>query len=170
MRKAVGGNDKAASHATRVAGMENFKLKYAPAYPVVTIVETHPGRVMTPEQLEAIGLLTALPPLLKSTGEKFTSQVRSRSRTERQWPSYEESLSRAGPNQDGTGPDRSTADFWWCYFALREEFSKEETEAKLQEVSERARERATGRDKGYARVTVDNAAEQLAHNRQRSRT
>ena len=55
VRKAVGGNDKSASHATRVAGTENFKPKYAPAFPTVTIVETHPGRVMTPEQLEATG-------------------------------------------------------------------------------------------------------------------
>jgi hypothetical protein len=56
--KAVGGNDKFASHATRVAGTENFKTKYAPEFPTVTIVETHPGRVMTPEQLEALGLLS----------------------------------------------------------------------------------------------------------------
>src|ERR1700722_9609760 len=36
VRKAVGDNDKSASHATRVAGTENFKVKYAPDYPVVT--------------------------------------------------------------------------------------------------------------------------------------
>jgi hypothetical protein len=33
-------NDKSASHA-RVAGTENFKTKYAPEFPTVTIVETH---------------------------------------------------------------------------------------------------------------------------------
>jgi hypothetical protein len=31
--KPVGGNDKSASHATRVAGTENFKTKYIPAFP-----------------------------------------------------------------------------------------------------------------------------------------
>ena len=168
VRKAVGGNDKAASHATRVAGTENFKLKYAPNYPTVTIVETHPGRVMTPEQLEAMGLLSARAEPLKATDLKFTQTVRGRVRGKGGWPSYEESLARAGPNQQGTGPDRSTADFWWCYFALKEGFSKEETEAKLLQVSERAKERAGGGDKGYARVTVANAAERLAYNRQKS--
>jgi len=36
VRKAVEGYDKSASGATRVAGTENFKLKYAPNYPTVT--------------------------------------------------------------------------------------------------------------------------------------
>ena len=47
--------------------------------------------------------------------------------------------------------------------------SKEETEAKLLEVSECAQERVGGNDKGYARVTVDNAADRLVYNRQKSR-
>jgi hypothetical protein len=106
---------------------------------------------------------------VKATELKFTGRLRSRSRTEGQWPSYEESLARAGPNNDGTGLDRSTADFWWCYFALKNKFSKEETEAKLLEVSERARERVMNRDKGYVHVTVENAAARLARNQQRSR-
>jgi RepB DNA-primase from phage plasmid len=169
VRKAVGGNDKSASHATRVAGTENFKLKYAPNYPTVTIVETHPGRIMTPEQLEAMGLLAEKPAPVKAKELEFTRRVRGRVTGERQWPKYEESLARADPNQEGTGPDRSTADFWWCYFALKEGFSKEETGARLLEVSERARERVGGRDKGYPRITVENAAERLAYNRQKSR-
>jgi hypothetical protein len=68
VRKAVGGNDKSASHATRVAGTENFKLKYAPAYPVVTIVESHPGRVMTPEQAGSIGPAFPAAPAGESDG------------------------------------------------------------------------------------------------------
>lgn len=47
---------------TRVAGTGNFKSKYVPDYPTVTLVETHPGRVMTPEQLEKLGLLVAPEP------------------------------------------------------------------------------------------------------------
>ena len=57
VRRAVGGNDKSASHATRVAGTQNFKAKYAPEFPTVSIVETHPGRVMTADQLQSLGLL-----------------------------------------------------------------------------------------------------------------
>jgi RepB DNA-primase from phage plasmid len=167
VRNAVGSFDKSASGATRVAGTENFKLKYAPNYPTVTIVETHPGRVMTTEQLASMDLLSAKPEPVKAANLKFTESVRGRSKGKGEWPSYEESLSRAGPNQEGTGSDRSTADFWWCYFALRNGFSREETEAKLLEVSERAQERARGGDKGYARVTVENAAERLQSNRRR---
>jgi hypothetical protein len=157
VRKAVGGSDKSASGATRVAGTENFKLKYAPNYPMVTIVETHPGRVMTPAQLASMSLLSAEVEPAKTANLKYTDTVRSRSRGQGQWPSYEESLARASRNQEGTGPDRSTADFWWCYFALKEGFSKAETEEKLKQVSARTRDRVGGSDKGYARITVENA-------------
>jgi RepB DNA-primase from phage plasmid len=169
VREKVGGNDKSASHATRVTGTENFKLKYPPNYPTVTIVETYPGRLMTPEQLEALGLLSRKPEPEKATELQFTRRARNRSGREGQWPSYEESLSRSGPKHSGPGPDRSTADFWWCYFALREGFSQKETEAQLLEESECARERVRGGDKGYPRVTVKNAASRLEYNRQRSR-
>jgi hypothetical protein len=47
VRNAVGRTDKSASHATRLAGTENFKTKYLPEFPTVTILETHPGRVDT---------------------------------------------------------------------------------------------------------------------------
>src|ERR1700733_8038675 len=59
VRKAVGGNDKSASHATLLAGTDNFKTKYGPDFPKVSIVEAHPGRVITKEQLETMGLLAA---------------------------------------------------------------------------------------------------------------
>src|ERR1035441_1441790 len=154
VRKAVGGNDKSASHATRVAGTENFKTKYAPEFPTVSIVETHPGRVMTPDQLESLGLLAAPEPV-KTTTVKFPRRAQSTSGRDRHWPSYEMSLAGAPQGQDG--PDRSRADFWWSYLALQRGWSAEDTEAKLLEVSEKARERARGGDAGYVHVTVTNA-------------
>lgn len=166
VRKAVGGNDKSASHATRVAGTENFKTKYAPEFPTVTIVETHPGRVMMPEQLEGLGLL-APPEPVTAPPLKFTRQERNRSGKERQWPSYEMSLAGAPQGQDG--PDRSRADFWWSYLALQRGWSAEDTEVKLLEVSEKARERARAGDPGYVNVTVANAAAWLERGRQKSR-
>ncbi len=166
VRKAVGGNDKSASHATRVAGTENFKTKYAPEFPTVTIVETHPGRVMTPVQLEALGLL-APPEPVNTTALKFTRQAENRSARDRQWPSYEKALAGAPLSSDG--PDRSRADFWWSYLALQRGWSAEDTEAKLIEVSEKARERVRGGDAGYVHVTVTNAAAWLERSRQRSR-
>jgi RepB DNA-primase from phage plasmid len=168
VRKAVGGTDKSASHATRIAGTENFKVKYAPAFPTVTIVETHPGRVMTPPQLEALGLLSppepvAAPPL------KFTRRIESSSDKIRQWPSYEKALTGAPQGADGSGPDRSRADFWWSYLALQRGWSPEDTEAKLVEVSEKARERVRLGDEGYVHVTVANAQAWLERSRQQSR-
>jgi len=168
VRGAVGGTDKSASHATRVAGTENFKPKYAPAFPTVSIVETHPGRVMTPEQLETLGLL-APPEPVKETSLKFTRRAENTSDKDRQWPSYEKALLGAPLSNDGPGPDRSRADFWWSYLALQRGWSAEETEAMLVEVSEKARERVRGGDAGYVHVTVTNVAAWLERSRPRSR-
>src|SRR5262249_2327357 len=139
VRKAVGGNDKSASHATRIAGTENFKPKYSPDFPTVTIVETHPGRVMTPEQLETLGLL-APPEPGPALSQKYTQRIENSPGRPRQWPSYDMALAGAPPAHDGNGPDRSKADFWFSYLALQRGWSAEDTEAKLREVSEKARE------------------------------
>jgi hypothetical protein len=168
VRKVVGSNDKSASHATRLAGTENFKTKYAPHFPTVTILETHPGRVMTPEQLEALGLV-ALPEPVKATTLAFTRRSANSSETVRQWPSYEKSLLGAPTKSDGSGPDRSKADYWWCYLALQWKWSIEDVEAKLLEVSEKARERVRLGDPGYVPTTVLNAAAALARNPQKGR-
>jgi len=168
VRKAVGGNDKSASHATRVAGTENFKTKYAPHFPTVTILETHPGRVMTVHQLEALGLV-APPEPVKATTLAFARRSQHSSEGTRQWPSYEKSLAGAPPNHDGTGPDRSMADYWWCYLALQWHWSIEDTEAKLLEVSKRAQESVERGDPGYIHRTVLKVAAALARNPQRGR-
>jgi hypothetical protein len=157
VRKAVGGNDKSASHATRVAGTENFKPKYAPEFPTVRIVETHLGRVMTPEQLEALGLLA--PPEPPPTVLPFkTSRTHTRSEGERTWPDYQRCVAGAPPAKEGAGPDRSLADFVWCMMAAQRGWSIEETANKLLEVSAKAQERARLRDEGYALITAQNAA------------
>lgn len=106
VRKAVGSNDKSASHATRLAGTENFKTKYAPSFPTVTILETHPGRVMASAQLESLGLV-APPEPVKATTLTFQRRSQNSSESARQWPSYEKSLAGAPLKDDGSGPDRS---------------------------------------------------------------
>jgi hypothetical protein len=63
VRAAGGHADKSASGATRLAGTENFKLKYDPDYPLVFIVQGVPGRVMTAERLQELGLLAEPEPL-----------------------------------------------------------------------------------------------------------
>ncbi|MGH9430273.1 MAG: hypothetical protein ACRD3T_01890 [Terriglobia bacterium] len=123
------------------------------------------ARVMTPEQLETLGLLAPTEPV-HAPPLKLTRDARNRPGKERQWPSYEMALASAPPNQHGSGPDRSLADFWFCYLALqRGRSAEEETEAKLLEVSQRARERVRLGDPGYVHVTVKNAAEYLERSR-----
>jgi hypothetical protein len=56
LRKGTGA-DLTASGATRVAGTENYKRKYEPDFPTVAIRDSTPGRIMTPAQLEAMGLV-----------------------------------------------------------------------------------------------------------------
>jgi hypothetical protein len=151
----------------RLAGTENFKTKYAPQFPTVTILETHPGRVMTPRQLDAIGLV-APPEPVEATTLAFPRRSQKSSDAERQWPSYEKLLLGAPPRVDGSGPSRGHAGFLeWCYLALQRHCSIEDTEAKLVEVSEKARERVRLGDPGYVHTTVLNAAAALARNPQR---
>ena len=169
VRERVGANDKSASHATRIAGSRNWKTKYLPDVPTVTILESHPGHVLTPAQLEAMGLLGPPEPAKQPPARSFASRNDYASDNIRQWPSYEKSLAGAPPSNDGTGPDRSRADFWWCYLALQRGWSVEDTEAKLLDVSEKARERVRPGDPGYVPVTVVNAGAYLARNRQRTR-
>ena len=165
VRKAVGGNDKNASHATRLAGTENFKVLYAPEFPVVTTIEAHPGRVMTPENLESMGLLTpAQAPSVLPT----IPREQSLSNRRRTWPDYARALAGAPPNRSGTGPDRSMADFTWSMTAIDWGWSIDETAKKLPEVSERARQRVQQlRDEGYPLITAQNAAREVERNDQK---
>ena len=163
VRKAVGQTDKSASGATRMAGTFNFKTKYAPNYPTVTITDAAPGRVTNEEQLTRLGLLAAPEPVIPPT---FTPVPSSNNRP---WPSYEITLMRAPRKSDGT-PDRSRADYNFALVCLTGQKGIEETIVKLLEVSERARERHARGDKGYARITVENAAATVARNFGKSRS
>jgi hypothetical protein len=104
VRKVVGDADKSASGATRLAGTFNFKEKYGPEYPIVSIVSGVPGRVMTPDRLQEMGLLAAPEPV--KTIATAPPRV-SPGNYDRPWPSYQVTLSRTRPKRDGTGPDRS---------------------------------------------------------------
>lgn len=72
----LGASDKYASHATRLDGTENWKAKNLPNPPTVTIFESHPGRIVTPAQLEElhrtrtdrIGRTPTPPPCFPPTG------------------------------------------------------------------------------------------------------
>jgi hypothetical protein len=170
VRKAVGGNDKSASGSTRLAGTENFKKKYIPDFPVVSIVETKPGRVVTTGQLEALGLVAPPEPVKVSSVISLPSSRRQRLNGVRRSPDYQLCLERAPLSKEHGGPDRSSADFDFCKWAARFGWSIEETESRLLEVSEKAQEKKSLGDPGYVRVTVQNAADSVAaQGRQRGR-
>jgi hypothetical protein len=170
LRKGTGA-DPSASGATRIAGTTNYKRKYEPHFPTVTIVTASPGRVMATAQLDALGLVAPAETELSSPVVPLLRPRRAHgpNARERQWPDYERTLTGAPPNKDGSGPDRSMADFFWCMMAVQRGWSIEETAHQLVEVSARAQERVRLKDEGYARVTAENAAAAAARGRQRGR-
>lgn len=163
VRNAVGGNDKSASHATRVAGTENFKVKYFPDYPVISIVHGVPGRVMTPERLREMGLLAEPEPVLIPPARGFVHKLTSGHG--RSWPDYERCVEGAPLNHAKDGPDISKADFFFAMLASQRGRSIEEIAGKLMDLSSKARKNG----EQYARVTAENATAAADRGRQRSR-
>jgi hypothetical protein len=152
-----------------VAGTTNYKRKYEPDFPTVRIAATAPGRVVTKEQVEAMGLVAAPEPEIAAPA--FTARTTPHGRTGQHsptrakiWPDYARSLAGAPPSRDGSGPDRSMADFTWCMTAIDWGFSIEDTARKLSEVSEKAHERVQLRDEGYPLITAQNAAAAVERN------
>jgi len=167
LRKGAGA-DHSASGATRVAGTANYKRKYESEFPTVRINSTAPGRTVMKEQLEAMGLVAAPEPEI--TAPAFTARTpqgrigQQSSTRAKVWPDYARSLAGAPPSRDGSGPDRSMADFTWCMTAIDWGWSIEDTAQKLPEVSEKASERVRLRDEGYPLITSQNAAAAVARN------
>jgi hypothetical protein len=167
LRKGAGA-DKSASGATRVAGTVNYKRKYEPDFPMVRMGEAHPGRIVTKGRLESMGLVAVPEPESISTANSLQARhagpSQYRHRANKTWPDYARSLAGAPPSLQGSGPDRSMADFTWCMTAIDWGWSIEETARKLPEVSEKARERLRFKDDGYPLITAQNAAAAVAKN------
>jgi hypothetical protein len=165
--------DQSATGATRIAGSINFKAKYAPAFPVVTITRMDAGSMTTVAALEQAGLIVreqeppkppaSVPPLTSSRpGQKVTAGERPR-----HWPDYQRTLQGAPRKKDGT-PDRSLADFMFCKWSIQRGHGIDETAAKLAEVSEKAQERIRLKeDQGYTLLTARNAAAAVERERGR---
>jgi hypothetical protein len=146
--------DLTASGSVRVAGTLNFKRKYAPNFPMVTIEEAHPGRIVTRAELEGRGLVAPAPP----RPEAPASPLRCSDRPRRLgWPDYERCMDEALQR----GRKRSSADFTFCCIAI-DHFQRtpEETAARLLEVSSKARENG----EAYALDQAMNAAAKVAAN------
>ncbi len=135
----------------------------ASAFPMVAAVAGIPGRVMTPEKLQEMGLLAEaeLPPAIVSRPRVSASRVTDK------WPSWAIELSRAPLKDDGT-PDRSTADINWCMIAHSWGHTVEDIAAKLPNVSQKAYERVFKMDdKKDPLLTARKAARYAEQNRQR---
>jgi hypothetical protein len=157
VRKATGA-DLMASGAVRIAGSLNFKERYQPDFPRVRLTDASPGRIATRSELES--LRPVAPPEIFRTVSLRASPTRS---GVRKWPSYERCIQGAPLNHEGTGPDRSRADFTWAKTALEWGWGIEETAQRLREQSSKAAQR----DERYALSTVEQAA--LAVERGRGR-
>ena len=152
------GADRSASGATRLAGSFNFKAKYAPDYPRVSIVDASPARVTTEAEIEALRL---------PSPEAERQVVRAASRRNRgiygtkSWPSYSRCLEGAPVTRSGTSRDVSVCDFTWCLIALDWGWSIEATAGRLMTESPKARSEGAR----YAERTAERAAIALADNR-----
>lgn len=138
------------------------KSKYSPDFPVVSIVEAAPGRVLTASQLGALGLLAPSEPAIAPSVISLPALRRQRLESERHSPDYQRCLERAPLSKEHRGPDKSSADFDWCKQAARLGWSIEEIASKLLEVSEKARKKRGLGDPGYARITAKNAVDAVA--------
>jgi hypothetical protein len=112
LRKGTGA-DPSASGSTRLAGTINYKRKYEPGFPTVSIVSAVAGRIVTPAQLESFGLVSAPEPAARP------EPLRDSSSTSGNWPDYHRCVQGAPLNHGRTGPDISRADYFFCLMAAQ---------------------------------------------------
>jgi len=150
--------DENANGATRCGGSRNFQEKHrANGFPLVR-VRTHPGRINTREQLEALGIVgpeimreIAPQRVEQSTGDEKATQWT----TSGAWPSYKVALQRARRKANGK-PDRSDADLAFAMTALSWGRPSHEIEERLNTESERIAEiRAERGDKAADREVTN---------------
>ena len=142
------GADREASGATRIAGSYNFKKKYEPTCPLVSILTAQPGLIVTPDELEVLGVLAPVrpqPPPLPFAASDPSPRTGK-------WPSYARCLEGAPIGSSGN-PKRTSADFTWCKIAISWGHSIEATAAKLMQESTKAQENG----EAYALKTAQHA-------------
>ena len=143
------GTDITASGSTKISGSLNLKARYAPDYPRVTIRTAYPGRITSIDELDQLGLVAPLETFkAASPAWSFLSAGTDK------WPSYAMCLDKAPRNSDGTGPDRSRADYWFCFLAIQWGHGEGDTAHRLMQESSKAREKG----KSYAAQTARQAA------------
>lgn len=120
--------------ATRWIGTRNFKpsrRQQDGTFPLVELVFLQPGRIVTPNELESIGLLAEPVALVASNESSHRASATSG------WPSYEIALAGAPPRADGEGADLSRADARYATYAFtRYGKTRQQIAEKLAEVSQ----------------------------------
>jgi hypothetical protein len=127
------GADLTASGATRISGSTNFKEKYAPGFPRVETVHAIPGKVVTRDELGALGLVAAA----EKAGATPIPGMRGGSAA-RGWPNYRRCIENAPEAREGGRPDISRADYTFCLLAIDWGRTVEETADRLMQESEKA--------------------------------
>jgi hypothetical protein len=123
-----------------------------PDYPRVTIRAAQPGRLISADELEQLGLVAPAEHFAPISPPRTSTPAFSG--TTDKWPSYAMSLDKAPHNSDGSGPDRSRADYWWCFLAIQWGHDIIATADRLMEESSKAREKG----RSYAVQTARQAA------------
>lgn len=149
------GADLSASGSVRMAGTGNYKRDYKASFPTLAIEEAHPGRIVTREELESVGLPAAAPEKRQPPASPLRCSTDRPLRLA--WPDWnlclKEMLAR--------GKKRSAADFYFaCIANDRYKRTPEEIADKLMEESSKAKE--NGYD--YALGQAERAAEKVALN------
>jgi hypothetical protein len=176
VRKGAGA-DPTASGATRIAGSLNFKTKYAPAFPRVTITHTNPGNITSSAALDQAGFVAApeetRPALILTPPQAAAPRpANKRPKTSsgrprwKKWPSYAFCIQYAPKTHGEDRPDVSRADFTWCRSAIEWGWGIEDTARRLMEFSEKAK---TDGER-YAILTATNAAASVKRQPYRERS
>ena len=150
LRQGVGA-DPAASGATRVAGSQNFKAKYAPNFPRIQSVHLASGCFADREALRALGVVA------EAETTRLPERPSASKRKGKVFPDYERCLQGAPINHGGSDHDRSRADFTFCLLAIDWGLGVQETAMRLMEVSEKAQENG----ERYAIRTAERAEEAI---------
>jgi hypothetical protein len=146
------GCNKGSSGASRWPGSFNFKPKRQRAdgsYPSVKLRSYNPGRVVTPEELQSLGLLPERPkprPVHHSANTRIPTD----------WPEYDAALAST---------DRSQADWKFTCAAKALGWTPAHVSAKLLEFSDKAQQRAR-RSNRYVDRTVEKAFNKSVSSRQ----
>jgi hypothetical protein len=136
--------------------------KYAPAFPRVETVCTRHGLVVTPAELEVLGVVA---PPEKTQALPSPARAIPRGLGGRSWPSYQRCVENAPEAREGGRPDISRADFTFCLLAIDWGFSVQETAARLLQESSKAGENG----EPYALRTARSAAAAIERRGQRQR-